>query len=107
MADAHVQAKAWLAKFRRRCDQAGVVTRSLEVVGRPAASILHEMEKHDLAVIGRDANFRFETDANDASTRESILTHAIRPVVLVPEPSVGLGSKAPVAFDGSAASSTP
>src|SRR5215471_413719 len=65
VADARKQAEAWLTKFADRCHAAGVSARTVEVVGRPAAKILDEMQAHDLTVIGRDANFRFETESED------------------------------------------
>ncbi len=104
VADARKQAADWVALFERRCREAGVESRSLEVVGRPADSILEEMEKHDLTVIGRDANFRFETESEDSQTRDKILRGADRPVLLVPETAAPeLGSTVLVAYDGSGA----
>jgi nucleotide-binding universal stress UspA family protein len=104
VADARKQAADWVALFERRCREAGVEARSLEVVGRPADSILEEMEKHDLTVIGRDANFRFETESEDAKTRDTILRGADRPVLLVPETAAPeLGSTVLIAYDGSGA----
>lgn len=103
IADAHQHATEWLAALERRCRDAGVAARTLEVVGRPTDSILEEADKHDLTVLGRDANFRFETDADDTKTREAILHRATRPVLLVPEGAFNLGAKVVVAYDGSGA----
>jgi nucleotide-binding universal stress UspA family protein len=104
VADAHKQAADWIALFDRRCREAGVESRVLEVVGRPADSILEEMEKHDLTVIGREANFRFETESEDAKTRDTILRGADRPVLLVPETAAPeIGQTVLVAYDGSGA----
>jgi nucleotide-binding universal stress UspA family protein len=104
LADARKQAADWVALFERRCREAGVEARSLEVVGRPADSILEEMDKHDLTVIGRDANFRFETESEDSHTRDRILRGADRPVLLVPETAAPeLGSTVLIAYDGSGA----
>jgi nucleotide-binding universal stress UspA family protein len=101
LADAHKQATDWLALFERRCREAGVQARALEVVGRPAASILEEAAKHDLTVIGRDANFRFETDPNDAETRDAVLQRAAGPVLIVPESATGpIGRHVVIAYDG-------
>jgi nucleotide-binding universal stress UspA family protein len=104
VADAKKAAADWVALFEHRCRQAGVAARSLEVVGRPAESILTEMEAHHLTVIGRDANFRFETEATDFRTLNTILHEAMRPVLLVPETTEReLNQTVLVAYDGSGA----
>ena len=104
VADARKRAADCLALFERRCREASAPARSLEVVGRPAASILAEMEARDLTIIGRDANFRFETESDDTATREAILHRASRPVLLVPENIVlPLARNVVVAYDGSKA----
>jgi nucleotide-binding universal stress UspA family protein len=104
VAEARKRAADWIALFERRAREEGIAARSLEVVGRPAQSILAEMEKHDLTVIGRDANFRFETEREDPGTRDTILRGANRPVLLVPEEAP---PKVPaavlIAYDGSGA----
>ncbi len=102
VADAKKLADDWVALFERRCRTAGVPARSLEIVGRPAESILTEMEAHHLTVIGRDANFRFETEEHDRKTLNAILHQAMRPVLLVPETTeLELGHTVLVAYDGS------
>jgi nucleotide-binding universal stress UspA family protein len=121
IADARQHAADWLALFERRCREAGVEARTLEVVGRPAQSILAEMQTRDLTIMGRDANFRFETESDDHKTREAILHGATRPILLVPEPvpdpneavddltgarlveRAGLGKVVVIAYDGSRA----
>jgi nucleotide-binding universal stress UspA family protein len=104
VAEARTRAADALALFERRCREAQIQAQSLEVVGRPAVSILHEMEACDLTVMGRDANFRFEIERDDTATREEILHRATRPVLLVPEGAKGpLGHKVVVAYDGSRA----
>jgi len=104
LADARLAATDALALFERRCREANVEARALEIVGRPADSILAEMETRDLTIIGRDANFRFETESDDAATREAILHRATRPVLLVPESVSGpIGQHVVVAYDGSRA----
>jgi nucleotide-binding universal stress UspA family protein len=104
VADAKKAADDWVALFEQRCRQAGVSARSLEIVGRPAESILTEMEAHHLTVIGRDANFRFETEAHDRKTLDTILHEAMRPVLLVPETTEPeLNKTILVAYDGSGA----
>jgi nucleotide-binding universal stress UspA family protein len=105
VADAHKHAADWLALFERRCRDAGVQATALEVVGRPADSILAEMGTRDLTVIGRDANFKFETEPEDSGTRDAILHRAPGPVLVVPE---GAAERPPskvvtLAYDGSGA----
>jgi nucleotide-binding universal stress UspA family protein len=103
LADARAQAAEWLGQFEQRCCSEGVVAHELEIVGRPAESIIGEMELHDLTVMGRDANFRLMTATEDSATRERILRHATHPVLLIPEtnPEGGLGQTVVVAYDGS------
>ena len=104
LADARHAAADALALFERRCREANVDARALEIVGRPADSILAEMETRDLTIIGRDANFRFETESDDAATREAILHRATGPVLLVPESASGpIAQNIVVAYDGSRA----
>ena len=104
LADARTHSDVWLAEFSHLCTTAKVQARVLEVVGRPSEIILAEMGRHDLTLIGRDANFRFETNSEDRATREKILRHATHPILLVPErpkqSSFALGSTVLVAYDG-------
>ena len=79
----------------------------LKTVGRPAKSIIAEIERHDLIVMGRDANFRFETESEDSATRDKILRHATHPVLIIPEADseapASLGHTVLIAYDGSEA----
>lgn len=102
--DAQAQAKAWLDAFAERCRAAGIKAEIIERQGRPDTTILKELEAHDLTVLGRHANFRFETQDDDQQTRDTILRHASQPVLVVPEGSVATGPAVLVAFDGSMAS---
>ncbi len=101
--DSRQRAEAALAQFEERCKKAGVAARSLEMRGRPAAKILEEMTEHDLTLIGRGANFVFETKVEDAATRDNILHRAHKPVIVVPEEPARSGHDVLVAFDGSSA----
>ena len=103
VADARKHAEQWLARFAERCALAGIAARTLELVGRPAAQILAVMQAHDLTVMARGANFRFETEDSDVETRDTILHRAGRPVLLVPEQSASEGGPVLIAFDGSSA----
>jgi nucleotide-binding universal stress UspA family protein len=104
VADARKQAELWLTTFADRCHREGVSARTVEVVGRPAAQILAEMQTHDLTVMGRSANFRFETEETDPETRDDVLHRARRPVIVVPDDATTADGPVLIAYDGSSAS---
>lgn len=101
--DAHRRARGWLTRFVARCRAADVAARALEITGRPADMILAEVPRHDLTLLGRDVNFRFETQEHDRYTRDRILRRAGRPIVVVPGQLAAAGSAALIAYDGSPA----
>jgi nucleotide-binding universal stress UspA family protein len=101
--DAHEHAEQWLEVFLGRCREVGVAARALEQRGRPAATILEEMRRHDLTFIGRNANFLFETQAEDTHTRDAVVARAPKPVMIVPETPIETGRAVLVAYDGSSA----
>jgi len=101
--DAHAQARGWLDDFTARGRAAGVLLRTLELAGRPAEMILSELQNHDLTMLGRDVNFRFETQERDRYTRDRILRRAGKPIVVVPAHPAQAGATVLVAYDGSAA----
>lgn len=104
LADAHAQATAWLEAFAERCRAAGVKVRALERHGRPDLTILDELQQHDLTILGRHANFRFETQDDDQQTRDTILRRAGRALIVVPEGPATAGPAVLIAYDGSMAS---
>jgi nucleotide-binding universal stress UspA family protein len=101
--DAQRMVEQWLASFSERCRQEGIAAQTLEERGRPAATILDEMERYDLVLMGRDANFKFETVASDRQTRDAILHRARKPVLVVPETPAPESPRVMIAFDGSSA----
>jgi nucleotide-binding universal stress UspA family protein len=101
--DAHQRAREFEQRFSERCKKAPVTGRVLQVTGRPAEAILAELENHDLVMLGRDANFRFETEASDTRTWDVVLHRASRPVIVVPENDLPRGRAALIAYDGSLA----
>ncbi|HVZ73339.1 MAG TPA: universal stress protein [Polyangia bacterium] len=101
--DAHRRAREFEALFLERCGKAGMPARVLEITGRPADAILSEMEHHDLLLLGRDANFRFETEASDKRTWDVVVHRATKPVIIVPEEPAPPTRAAVVAYDGSIA----
>jgi nucleotide-binding universal stress UspA family protein len=104
VAEARKHAADALALFERRCRDAGVPGRPLEIVGRPVDAILEEMVTRDLTILGRDANFRFEIESEDSHTRDAILHRASTPVLVCPESAPAtLSSKILLAYDGSGA----
>lgn len=102
--DAHAHAAMLLATFERRCLSARVAVRVLEIVPRSPEDIIAEIERHDLTLIGHEANFRFESKGDHRTTREKILRRISRPVVLIPDDATGvsdpLGPTVLVAYDG-------
>jgi nucleotide-binding universal stress UspA family protein len=104
LADARQHANAWIDRFETHCREAGVPARTIEAVGRPAERIIEEAERHDVTIIGRDANFRFETEAWDPASRAKILRRANSLIMLVPEVEseapACLGKTVLVAYDG-------
>jgi len=104
LVDASTRAAGWLATFECRCRSAGVPAEVLKIVGRPAQSLLAEIGRHDLTLIGSEANFQFETMREIRSTREKVLRRASRPVLLIPDGTDGasgsLGPRVLIAYDG-------
>jgi nucleotide-binding universal stress UspA family protein len=86
------------ARFEARGQALGVSTRILRVYGQPAATILEEMTAHDLTILARAASFLVEDD-----TRDNVLHHARKPVILVPETPVRAEDDVLIAYDGSSA----
>ena len=101
--DAHRRARSWLTRFVARCRAADVASRVLEIAGRPAEMILAEAPRHDLIVLGRDVNFRFETQERDRYTRDRILRRAGKPIIIVPGQLAPAGSAVLIAYDASPA----
>jgi nucleotide-binding universal stress UspA family protein len=101
--DAHARAAAWLEGLVVRGRTAGLTVRTLELAGRPAEMILEQVPNHDLTVLGRHVNFRFETQDHDRYTRDRILRRAGKPILVVPEHCVAAGSAVMLAYDGSPA----
>ncbi len=91
------------ARFEARGQAVGVSTRILRVYGQPAATILEEMTAHDLTILARGASFLVEDRAEDGETRDNVLHHARKPVILVPETTVRAEHDVLIAYDGSSA----
>ena len=94
-----------LAQLEARGQAAGVVARTLELRGPPAAKILEEMTAHDLTILARNASFLVEDSGQDkgVETRDNVLHHARKPVILVPEEPARAGHDVLIAYDGSSA----
>jgi nucleotide-binding universal stress UspA family protein len=103
IADAHQRARGWLDDFVAHGRAARVAVRALEITGSAAEMILAEVPRHDITVLGRDANFRFETHEHDRHTRDRILRRAGKPVIVVPERVAAAGPAVMIAYDGSSA----
>jgi nucleotide-binding universal stress UspA family protein len=102
--DAHAYAAMLLATFERRCLSAGVSVRVLEVMSRSPEDVIAEIERHDLTLVGHEANFQFESKGDHRTTREKILRRTSRPVLLIPDDATGksdpLGPTVLIAYDG-------
>ena len=96
--DKHDSVDEHRARFEARGQAVGVSTRTLHVHGQPAAEILEEMTAHDLTILARSASFVVEEQ-----TRDNVLHHARKPVILVPETSVRAEHDVLIAYDGSSA----
>ncbi|HEX8113706.1 MAG TPA: universal stress protein [Kofleriaceae bacterium] len=101
--DTHARARAWLADFVGCGRAAGVAVRTLQIAGSPSEAILAEGPRHDLTVLGRDVQFRYETQEHDRYSRDRILRCTGRPVLLVPDQIAATGSAVMIGYDGSPA----
>jgi nucleotide-binding universal stress UspA family protein len=101
--DAKQQAREFEQRFLAAARAAGVLARTVEITGKAADTILAELEHHDVGVLGRYANFRFETEARDLGTWDTILHKAGRPLIVVPETPLPQGRDVILAYDGSVA----
>jgi nucleotide-binding universal stress UspA family protein len=90
-------------RFLAQARAAGVEARVVEVTGKAAETLLAELEHHDLGLLGRYANFRFETDATDLRTWDTVVHGATKPLIVVPEGPLPKGTAAVMAYDGSLA----
>jgi nucleotide-binding universal stress UspA family protein len=102
--DAEEKAAAWVAAFARRCRDAGVIADGIVRHGRPAEVILAQSEVHDLTVLGRNVNFRFETEERDPQTRDLVIRRSTVPLLVVPEGPPAPGTAILVAYDATQAS---
>jgi nucleotide-binding universal stress UspA family protein len=102
--DGHAYAAILLATFERRCRLAGVVASVLDIAPRSPEDIIAEIERHDLTLMSHEADFELEGKGEHRTTREKILRHITRPVLLVPSDDTGvsdpLGPTVLVAYDG-------
>jgi nucleotide-binding universal stress UspA family protein len=101
--EARQQARDAEQRFLAQARAAGVEARVVEVTGKAAETLLAELEHHDLGLLGRYANFRFETDATDLRTWDTVVHGATKPLIVVPETSLAKGRNAVLAYDGSLA----
>jgi nucleotide-binding universal stress UspA family protein len=99
--DAEAHANKWVATFTSRCRDAGIISHAVARHGRPAEVILAQSESHDLTVLGRTVNFRFETEERDPQTRDTVVRRATVPLLVVPESPLPSGRAVLVAYDAS------
>ena len=100
IADARVNVEQFLSQFALRCSSQNVAHKLLENVGLPDEQITIEAQRYDLIMLGREANFHFETQKRDCDTLQKVLRSACRPVVVV-SASPDACQEVIVAYDGS------
>ncbi|HVU52526.1 MAG TPA: universal stress protein [Polyangia bacterium] len=101
--EARQQARDAEQRFLAQARAAGVEARVAEITGKAAETLLVELEHHDLGLLGRYANFSFETEATDLRTWDTVVHGATKPLIVVPEGPLARGPNAVLAYDGSLA----
>lgn len=96
---AHEKIGQLLAEFTQRCAAAGVTCRTMKLEGDAAECLVTESQRADLLVVGKKRMAEDDWEAS-SHTLHCILHQTARPVLCVPEKSVG-GSPVLVAYDGS------
>lgn len=100
LSDARRRIQAALGRFAERCKGQEVPHQVHETVGLPFEQILLESQCHDLVIIGRKANFHFETSSGGDDTLRKVLKESPRPVVVVPG-SEATGTGVLIAYNSS------
>jgi nucleotide-binding universal stress UspA family protein len=95
------RAERLLAALARRCAAEGVPCDVLEESGSPDERILHVAQAHDLVLLPRGGQFRFQANGARDDTVERVLRASARPVVTVPAGPVRWGPVV-VGYDGGA-----
>jgi nucleotide-binding universal stress UspA family protein len=90
-----------LAALSHRCAVHGVPCDVLEESGSPHERILYVAQAHDLVVLPRSGQFRFQVNGGRDDTVERVLRASARPVVTVPAGPLRWGPVV-VAYDGGA-----
>jgi nucleotide-binding universal stress UspA family protein len=99
LAGAHQRVLGFLGDFQERCLNEGVPCTLIEDVGRPDEQIVREAQSCDVVMVGRETNFRADTQEHDDETLGRVIRACPRPVVVVPTVPVG-GSGVLVAYGG-------
>lgn len=100
VAQEHIQ--ALLEKFKEKCRREGVVHRESELQGAPSEQILQASIFYDLVITGLKTFYHFETKDKPGDSLEHILSHAVTPVLAVPQNYVPAEKRnILIAFNGS------
>lgn len=75
-------ADRYLDAFAKRCKDAGVMVSTCREKGQTADTILREVQRHDLVLLGRETHFHSSSFPNTALAK--VLRHSPRPMVTVP-----------------------
>lgn len=98
--EARTRASDWLARFARRCAEAGVRYLQVQDEGDPVERIAAHAPRYDVLLLGQQTCFRSGDPDNPDSCLEELLHHPPRPVVAVPA-QLPTGETVVVAYDGS------
>ena len=99
LADARRHVHQFVDAFWRRSAKAGINAAVAQRAGDPTACILHEAQRCDLVMLGRETHFHFETREGPDRLLGTILRESARPLVLVP-PETASGHGVMVAYGG-------
>jgi nucleotide-binding universal stress UspA family protein len=99
LADAQRHVTRFLAKFQKRCSEAGVPAEVIEDVGDSTKCILKHAHRCDVIFLGRETNFHFETQLKPDDVGAKVLRRSPRPILVVPRELPG-GSGVVVAYGG-------
>ena len=95
----HNEIENLLEDFKHSAKEAGIKANCIEVNGYPIDEIERVANEHDLIVMGRTTDFRFQLDDDNDDVVTKVVRDNPRPVVVIPE-DYTKGEIPLVAYDG-------